>query len=112
MEEDRRTVPYGDREAGSAHPVQRFSNTQEGSEPFRKSSTLFLFSTGYKSVNLIRSDRKRLVLIVQPLQFHDSVGKRCLESSPGIRSSGSSTLSSHSYAMSARHLAARRRENS
>ncbi|MFZ0200207.1 MAG: hypothetical protein WAL05_13525, partial [Candidatus Sulfotelmatobacter sp.] len=35
--------------------VQRFSNTQAGSESFGKFSTLFLFSTGYKSVDLICS---------------------------------------------------------
>src|SRR5260370_38549697 len=52
--------------------VQRFSNTQVGSEPFAKFSTLLLFPTGYKSVALIRSAWKRSVLIVQPLQFHDS----------------------------------------
>ncbi len=52
--------------------VQRFSNTQVGSEPFAKFSTLLLFPTGYKSVDLIRSAWKRSVLIVQPLQFHDS----------------------------------------
>ena len=33
-------------------------------------------STGCKSVDLIRSAWKRLVLIVQPLQFHDRLGKR------------------------------------
>jgi hypothetical protein len=53
-----------------AKPVQRFSNTQAGSEPFAKFSTLLLFSTGYKSVDLIRSAWKRFVLIVQPSQFH------------------------------------------
>jgi len=36
--------------------------------------TLFLFSTGHKSVELIRSARKQVVLIVQPLRFHYSVG--------------------------------------
>ena len=46
--------------------------TQEGSEPFGKFSTLLLFSTAYKSVDLIRSAWKRFVLIVQPLQFHYS----------------------------------------
>jgi hypothetical protein len=56
--------------------VQRFSNTQEGSEPFAKFSTLFLFSMVYKSVVLIRSAQKRFVLIVQPLQFHYSVVSR------------------------------------
>jgi hypothetical protein len=45
-----------------------------GSAPFRKFSTLLLFSTGYKSVDLIRSAWKRSVLIVRPLQFHDSKG--------------------------------------
>jgi hypothetical protein len=53
--------------------VQRFSNTQAGSEPFGKFSTLLLFSMGYKSIDLIRSAWKRFVLIVQPLQFHYSV---------------------------------------
>jgi hypothetical protein len=43
-----------------------------GSEPFAKFYTLLLFSTGYKSVDLIRSAWKRFVLIVQPLQFHYS----------------------------------------
>jgi hypothetical protein len=57
----------------SKKPVQRFSNTQVGSEPFGKCSTLLLFSAGYKSVDLIRSAWKRFVLIVQPLQFHDSL---------------------------------------
>jgi hypothetical protein len=52
--------------------VQRFSNTQAGSEPFAKFSTLLLFSTGYKSDDLIRCAWKRCVLIVQPLQFHDN----------------------------------------
>jgi integrase len=33
----------------------RIMRTQEGSEPFGKCSTLFLFSTGYNSVDLIRS---------------------------------------------------------
>jgi len=47
-----------------------FSNTQGSSEPFEKVSTLFLFSTGYKSVDSIRSAWKRFALIVQPLQFH------------------------------------------
>jgi hypothetical protein len=54
------------------YPVQRFSNTQEGSEPFAKFSTLLFFSAGYKSIDLIRSAWKRFVLIVEPLQFHDS----------------------------------------
>jgi hypothetical protein len=58
--------------------VQRFSDTQAGSEPFRKFSTLLLFSAGDKSVDLIRSAWKRFILIVQPLQFHDS-----LDGSPG-----------------------------
>jgi hypothetical protein len=31
------------------------------------------FSMGYKSLDLIRSARKRCVLIVQPLQFHDGM---------------------------------------
>jgi len=52
--------------------VQRFSNTQVGSDPLWKSSNLFLFSSGYNSVDLIRSAWKWFVLIVQPLQFHDS----------------------------------------
>jgi len=39
-------------------PVRRFSNTQEGSEPFGRLFTLLLFSTGYKSVDLSRSARK------------------------------------------------------
>jgi hypothetical protein len=59
----------------TSKPVRRFSNTQAGSEPFGKFSTLLLFSTGYKSVDLIRSVWKRFVLIVQPLQFHDSLVK-------------------------------------
>jgi hypothetical protein len=53
--------------------VRRFSNTRVGSEPFAKLHTLLLFSTGYKSVDLIRSAWKRFVLIVQPLQFHYSL---------------------------------------
>jgi DNA invertase Pin-like site-specific DNA recombinase len=52
--------------------VQRFSSSTAGSEPLGKFPTLLLFSTGYKSVDLIRSAWKRFVLIVQPLQFHDS----------------------------------------
>jgi hypothetical protein len=36
-------------------PVQWFSSSTAGSEPFAKFSTLLLFSTGYKSVGLIRS---------------------------------------------------------
>ena len=35
-----------------------------------ESFLLYLFSTGYKSVGMIRSAWKRFVLIVQPLQFH------------------------------------------
>jgi hypothetical protein len=35
--------------------VQWFSSSQAGSEPFRKFSTLLLFSTGYKSVHFIGS---------------------------------------------------------
>ncbi len=54
-------------------PVQRFSSSTAGSEAFRKFSTLLLFSTGYKSVDLIRSAWKRFVLIVQLLQFHYNV---------------------------------------
>ena len=38
-----------------ASPYKRFSNTQVGSEPLRKFFTLLLSSTGYKSVDLIRS---------------------------------------------------------
>ena len=34
--------------------------------------SLLLLSTGYKSVDLIRSAWRRFVLIVQPLQFHYS----------------------------------------
>jgi len=66
--------------------VQRFSNTQAGSEPFAKFATLLFFSTGYKSVDLIRSALKRFVLIVQPLQFHYSLDglKGCL-SFAGLR---------------------------
>jgi hypothetical protein len=60
--------------------VQWFSNTQGGSEPFTKFSTLLLFSTGYKSVDLTRSTWKRFVLIVQPLHFHYSLGA-CTRSS-------------------------------
>ena len=60
------------RDFESVEDVRRFSNTQEGSEPFGKFSTLLYSSTGYKSVDLIRSAWKRFVLIVQPLQFHDS----------------------------------------
>jgi hypothetical protein len=62
--------------AGYAVPVlasTTVSNTQVGSEPFGKCSTLLLFSGGYKSIDLIRSDWKWIVLIVQPLQFHDSL---------------------------------------
>ena len=55
-------------------PVQRFSSSTVGSEPFGKFSTILLFSTGYKSVDLLRSAWKRFVLIVQPLQFHYSAG--------------------------------------
>ena len=36
-------------------PVQRFSNTQVGSELLGKFSTLLYSPTGYKSVDLIRS---------------------------------------------------------
>jgi hypothetical protein len=46
---------------------------QASSEAFAKFSTLLLFSMGYKAVDLIRSAWKRFVLIVQPLQFHDSL---------------------------------------
>ena len=53
--------------------VQRFSNTQEGSEPFGKFSTVLFFSLGYKSLDLTRSAWRRFVLIVQPLQFHYSL---------------------------------------
>jgi hypothetical protein len=55
------------------YDVQRFSNTPWDSEAFAKVSTLLLFATGYKSVDLIRSAWKRFVLIVQPLQFHYSL---------------------------------------
>jgi hypothetical protein len=51
---------------GTGFPAQRFSNTQEGSEAFAKFCTLLLFSTGYKSVDLLRSAWKRFVLIMQP----------------------------------------------
>src|SRR5882724_11961649 len=54
-------------------PVQWFSSSTVGSEPFAKFPTLPLFSAGYKSVDLIHSAWKRFVLIVQPLQFHDSL---------------------------------------
>jgi len=57
-------------EGYSGRRVQRFSNTQVGSEPFAKFSTLLLFPTGHKSIELIRSAWKWFVLIVQPLQFH------------------------------------------
>jgi hypothetical protein len=43
-----------DREAVWAQPVQRFSNTQVGFGRLREFSTLFLFSTRYESVALIR----------------------------------------------------------
>jgi hypothetical protein len=36
----------------------RIMRTQEGSEPFGKFCALLLFSTGYKSVDVIRSARK------------------------------------------------------
>jgi hypothetical protein len=57
----------------------RLSNTQEASEPFGKLCTLLLFSAGYKSLDLIRSAPKRSVLIVQPLQFHYSIGDHAPE---------------------------------
>jgi hypothetical protein len=57
-------------------PVQRFSSSTVGFEPFGKFSTLLLFSTGYKSVDLIRSVWDPFVLIVQPLQFHYSLEHR------------------------------------
>jgi hypothetical protein len=57
-------------------PVQWFSSSIVGSEPFGKFSTLLLFSTGYKSVDLIRSACRRFVLIVRPLQFHYSLDDR------------------------------------
>jgi hypothetical protein len=47
-----RFSPKSDQEVSQ---VQRFSKTQVGSEPFGKVCTLLLFSTGYKSVDLIRS---------------------------------------------------------
>jgi hypothetical protein len=53
-------------------PARRFSNTQAGSERFAKFSSLLLSSTGYKSVDLIRSAWKRFVLILQPLQRYYS----------------------------------------
>ncbi len=52
----------------------RIMRTEQGSALLEKFSTLLLFSTGYKSVDLIRSALKRSVLIVQPLRFHDSGG--------------------------------------
>ena len=63
-------IDLGSKTDQEVSQVQRFSNTQAGSEPFGEFSTLFYFSTGYKSVDLIRSAWKRFVLIVQPLQFH------------------------------------------
>ena len=56
--------------------VQRFSSSTVGSEAFGEFCTLLLFSTGYKSVDLIRSAWKRSVLIVQPLQFHYGLDDR------------------------------------
>jgi hypothetical protein len=46
--------------------------TQVGSELLAEFYTLLFFSAGYKSVGLICSAWKRLVLIVQSLQFHYS----------------------------------------
>jgi len=46
-------------------PVQRFST-----EPFGKFSTLLLFPTGYKSVDLIRGSYKTSALNVELLQFY------------------------------------------
>src|SRR6266852_9045856 len=39
----------------AASQGRRILSSQDGSEPFGKFSTLLLFSTGYKSVDLIRS---------------------------------------------------------
>jgi hypothetical protein len=47
-----------------------------GPASFAQSYALLLFSTGYKSVELNRSVWNRFVLIVQPLQFHDSLDHR------------------------------------
>jgi len=62
--------------------VQRFSNTQVGSEPLGKSSTLFLFSTGYKfsrfdpfCLEMIRSDPVNLYNFMTALIGH-SVSER------------------------------------
>ena len=52
--------------------VQRFSNSQEGSEPFRKFSTLPDSSTTYQPDVLIRYDSIGGVLSIELLQFYYS----------------------------------------
>jgi hypothetical protein len=47
-------------------------NTQKGSAPFRKFSTLLHFSTAYKSARLHRCDAIRPVLTIELLQFYYS----------------------------------------
>ena len=53
-------------------PVQRFSNTQVGSEPLGKFSTLLDSSTAYKNSNSHRYDPFRPVLNMELLQFYYS----------------------------------------
>jgi len=52
--------------------VQRFSSTQAGSDRFGKFSTLFDFSTAYKSRLFHRSDPICGVLAIELLQFYYS----------------------------------------
>jgi hypothetical protein len=66
-------IPFAFNRLHSANlPVHGFSSSTVGSEPLGKFSTLLLFSTGYRTVDLICSAWKRFVRIVQPLQFHYS----------------------------------------
>ena len=51
---------------------RRILSSHAGSEPFGKFSALLLFSTDYKSVNLIRSAWKWFVLNMELLQFYYS----------------------------------------
>jgi hypothetical protein len=53
-------------------PVQWFSSTQAGSDPFRKFSTLFYFSMGYKGADVRRYDPICFVLSIGLLQFYYS----------------------------------------
>jgi len=53
-------------------PVQWFSSSRAGSEPFGKFSTLFAFSTAYKAHVLICYDPKCSILSIELLQFYYS----------------------------------------